>query len=292
MKNNSPFSRFREANKAIQTTDRDINNSFVFKSYQSTKITNNNSGQVLTAAVVNQQEKDKAYIFTNKTDELQIGSIWSVKEGKLNFLISEEVQIIKEVDWRKYIAWLCNAQFDNGLWGYFIGPEKTFVDLEIKKEAILNSKQHPVLMLPNQGGVSLEYEDKIVIKGRPWLVQEYDNISTPGITYYSLVSTTLGSSYFNEHVGDTFIVKKEEVKIPVVQEPTMSGGVKIVSADTEITVSTQDGFIQFSNDAAQIVERSSRQIIFKIPFGLTDKIEVSTKRGGAIITNTYQARGI
>ena len=27
-----------------------------------------------------------------------------VKEGKLNFLISEEVQIIKEVDWRKYIA--------------------------------------------------------------------------------------------------------------------------------------------------------------------------------------------
>lgn len=75
MKNNSPFSRFREANQAIQTTDKDINTSFVFKSYQSTKITNNNSGQILIAAVVNQQEKDKAYIFTNKTDELQIGSI-------------------------------------------------------------------------------------------------------------------------------------------------------------------------------------------------------------------------
>lgn len=104
MKNNSPFSRFREANKAIQTTDKDINNSFVFKSYQSTKITNNDGGQILTAAIVNQQEKDKAYIFINKTYELQIGSVWSAKEGKLNFLISEEVQIIKEVDWRKYIA--------------------------------------------------------------------------------------------------------------------------------------------------------------------------------------------
>lgn len=107
------------------------------------------------------------------------------------------------------------------------------------------------------------------------------------------MATTLGPSYFNEHVGDTFIVKKEEVKTPLVQEPVVgSGGVKLVSADTEIAVSTQDGFVQFSNDAVQIVERSSKQVIFKIPFGLTDKIEVSTKRGGAIIVNTYQARGI
>ena len=296
-KNNSPFSRFKEMNQTTPTVDKQMNSSFVFNSYQSTPLTNLTSGKRLIGAVASQQEKDKAYIFTHKEEELPIGSIWSVKEGKLIYLITEEIYTIKEVDWHKYLAWLCNASFGDGLWGYFIGPEKSFVDLEIREKAILTSKQQPVLMLPNvSGGSTLGFEDKIVIKGRPWLVQEYDNISTPGITYYSLVPTTLGASAFDEHEGqDTFIVKKEEVIINPINPPTTTGGergVTYINADEEVTLSTTDGYVDISNGAVQIVKRANNKIIFKVPFGLTEEFLVSTKRGNTIISHRYQVRGV
>lgn len=90
----SNFNRFQERNKIrAKTTDRG-NASFIVQGYNSTVIKNDITQ--LPAAVVNEQEKDSAYIYTRLQDNLNIGSVWEAKS--LHFLISEEIITIKDVN--------------------------------------------------------------------------------------------------------------------------------------------------------------------------------------------------
>ncbi len=108
----SNFSRFQERNKIrAKTADRG-NASFIIQGYNSTVIKNDTTQ--LPAAVVNKQENDSAYIYTRLQDELSVGSVWEAKS--LHFLISEEIITIKDVDWHKYKAELCNLEVDD-TWG-------------------------------------------------------------------------------------------------------------------------------------------------------------------------------
>lgn len=67
------FNRFQERNKIrAKATDRG-NASFIIGGYNSTKI--KNADTELSAAIVNQQEKDLAYIYTQLKDPLKIGSV-------------------------------------------------------------------------------------------------------------------------------------------------------------------------------------------------------------------------
>ena len=186
------FSRFQERNKKRTVAQNKLNTSFIFKGYPSIEI-QGSADQKIQASVVNKQEKDYAYVFTQTQDELEIGSVWAAKN--LHLLITEEITIIKDVDWHKYHALLCNVQIDNH-WGYFKGPEKSFLDVVLEKEVVWESPQKPVLVLPEN---VLNFRDKIVIKGRAWLIQEYDGISTPGLVYYSLKPTTISKEVAAEN---------------------------------------------------------------------------------------------
>ena len=138
------FSRFQERNKKRTVAQNKLNTSFIFKGYPSIEI-KGSADQKIQASVVNKQEKDYAYVFTQIQDELAIGSVWTAKN--LNLLITEEITIIKDVNWHKYHALLCNVQIDNH-WGYFKGPEKSFLDITLEKEVVWESPQKPVLVLP------------------------------------------------------------------------------------------------------------------------------------------------
>ena len=188
------FSRFQERNKKRTVAQNKLNTSFIFKGYPSIEI-KGSADQSIQASVVNKQEKDYAYIFTHLQDELAIGSIWTAKN--LHLLVTEEITIIKDVDWHKYHALLCNVQIGNH-WGYFKGSEKSFLDIALEREVVWESPQKPVLVLPEN---VLEFRDKIVIKGRAWLIQEYDAISTPGLVYYSLKPTTVSKEVAAENAG-------------------------------------------------------------------------------------------
>jgi hypothetical protein len=104
------FSRFQERNKKRTVAQNKLNTNYIFKGYPSISI-KGSVDQEITAAVVNKQEKDYAYIFTQLQDSLPIGSIWTAKD--LHLLITEEITIIKDVNWHKYHALLCNVQIDN-----------------------------------------------------------------------------------------------------------------------------------------------------------------------------------
>lgn len=278
------FSRFQERNKKRTVAQNKLNTSFIFKGYPSIEI-QGSADQKIQASVVNKQDKDYAYIFTQKSDELEIGSVWAAKN--LHLLITEEITIIKDVDWHKYHALLCNVQIDNH-WGYFKGPEKSFLDVVLEKEVIWESPQKPVLVLPEN---VLNFRDKIVIKGRAWLIQEYDAISTPGLVYYSLKPTTISKEVAAENTGkDIYVEKHEEPTINVVENPISllsEDSVFTISPNVSITLSTEDGYFKTTNKNLKIQKRTASIVVFSIPFGISE-VAVEVKEKGDIVTKTYR----
>lgn len=278
------FSRFQERNKKRTVASSKLNTNYIFKGYPSIEITGS-ADQKIQASVVNKQEKDYAYVFTQLDDNLPIGSIWAAKD--LNLLITEEITIIKDVNWHKYHALLCNVQVDNH-WGYFKGPEKSFLDIVLEKEVVYESPQKPVLVLPEN---VLGFEDKIVIKGRAWLVQEYDAISTPGLVYYSLKPTTISKEVAAENIGkDIYVEKHKEDDVVVVETPIeqlSETGINLISANQLITLSTENGYFKTNNNNLKIQKRTTSTVAFSIPFGISE-VAVEIKEKGDIVTKTYR----
>ena len=278
------FSRFQERNKKRTVAQNKLNTSFIFKGYPSIEI-QGSADQKIQASVVNKQEKDYAYVFTQTQDELEIGSVWTAKN--LHLLITEEITIIKDVNWHKYHALLCNVQIDNH-WGYFKGPEKSFLDVVLEKEVVWESPQKPVLVLPEN---ILNFRDKIVIKGRAWLIQEYDAISTPGLVYYSLKPTTISKEVAAENTDkEVYVEKHEEPTVNVVENPISllsEDNIFNISPNVSITLSTEDGYFKTTNKNLKIQKRTASMVVFSIPFGISE-VAVEVKEKGDIVTKTYR----
>ena len=278
------FSRFQERNKKRTVANNKLNTNYIFKGYPSIEI-KGSSDQKVQASVVNNQEKDYAYVFTQLDDSLPIGSIWTAKN--LNLLITEEITIIKDVNWHKYHALLCNVQIDNH-WGYFKGPEKSFLDIALEREVIWESPQKPILVLPEN---VLNFRDKIVIKGRAWLIQEYDAISTPGLVYYSLKPTTVSKEVVEQNINKEIYVEKfEKEEVTIVEQPIQTYSKNretIVSPNVPITLETQDGHFKTNNKNIKIQKRTEREVIFNIPFGI-EEVEIEIKEKGDIVKKTYR----
>ena len=62
------FSRFQQRNKQRTVAQNNLNTNFIFKGYPSTKISGS-AGESIQASVVNKQERDYAYVFTQLQDE-------------------------------------------------------------------------------------------------------------------------------------------------------------------------------------------------------------------------------
>ena len=278
------FSRFQERNKKRTVAQNKLNTSFIFKGYPSIVI-QGSADQKIQASIANKQEKDYAYVFTQTQNELEIGSVWAAKN--LHLLITEEITIIKDVNWHKYHALLCNVQIDNH-WGYFKGPEKSFLDVVLEKEVIWESPQKPVLVLPEN---VLNFRDKIVIKGRAWLIQEYDAISTPGLVYYSLKPTTISKEVAAENTDkEIYVEKHEEPIVNVVENPISllsEDSIFNISPNVPITLSTEDGYFKTTNKNLKIQKRTSNTVVFSIPFGISE-VAVEIKEKGDIVTKTYR----
>ena len=137
----------------------------------------------------------------------------------------------------------------------------------------------------------LNFQDKIVIKGRAWLIQEYDAISTPGLVYYSLKPTTISKEVVAENVGKEIYVEKHEETAPTIIETpiqTLSNSGEItVSPNIEIVLSTQGGYFITTNKNINIKKRNATTVIFSIPFGISEVV-VETKEKGDIVSRTYR----
>ena len=280
----SNFTRFQERNRARKVAQDKMNSNFILKGYPSVKI--EGAEETMFASVVNKQEKDYAYIITPSEKQLKVGSVWKAKS--LNFMITEEIVFMKDVNFRKYHALLCNVEVD-GQWGYFKGPEKSFLDISLEKEVVWESPQKPVLVLASN---ALNFRDKIVITNRAWLVQEYDAISTPGLVYYSLKPTTIKKETIEKNQGkDVYVEKYEPENFDFIEEPIQTKNINneaIISHNVPITIMTQDGYFKFNNNNIQIQKRTSTMIVFTMPFGV-DNVEIEYIEKGEKVKQTYRA---
>lgn len=284
------FERWKDRNSKRMEAQSNLNNHFIFKGYPSIKISNTRivgNQPVVTeyqAAVVSQQEKDKAYIYTQLSDVLTLGSIWSAKT--LHWLIAEEIITIKDVNWHKYMSYLCNINVEN-TWGYFKGPEKNYVNIKNESGASLESLQKPVLVLPEN---ILGFKDKIVIKNRPWLVQEWDAISSPGLVYYSLRATTISKEVADQHIGEDIYISRNDSEItPIIIEPEQKTGSEDleyrIGNEIDFTLTTEEGYFK-TNKKVDIKKHTATEITFSIPFGV-DKVTVQTKKDGHVVVQHF-----
>lgn len=267
----SNFNRFQEKNKIRANSINGGNSLFIDNGYNSRIITNLKSNIKLHAAIVNEQEKDSAYIYTHLNEPLTIGSMWEAKS--LYFLITEEIIIMKDVQWHKYLAVLCNCNFD-GIWGYFKGPEETYINIALKHNTYLTSLQKPLIILPEN---AISFGDKIVIKNRSFLIQEIDNISTPGIAYCSLQPTTVSNSE-KQVDKEYYIIKKDTYKNNRTTDD-VENDIKYFYPNQVCEERLSNGYFWVDNTNIEVIERTNAKIKFSIPFGI-EKVIIKTEIDG------------
>lgn len=182
------YNRFKRRNSIVAAdAQKEVNRQFILNGYPSVKIENYlDSATTHQAVVVNKQEQNLAYIYTNEQEPLNIGSVWKAKT--LNLMVYQEIVTIKDVAWHKYKAFLCNTEVA-GMPGYLIGPETSKINVDLAQKAVLISQATPLLVLPANCGLTIG--SRIYIKSRGWEIQEYDNYSTTGIIYFTLTASTV-----------------------------------------------------------------------------------------------------
>ena len=201
--------------------------------------------------------------------------MWEAKS--LYFLITEEIIIMKDVQWHKYLAVLCNCNFD-GIWGYFKGPEETYINIALKHNTYLTSLQKPLIILPEN---TISFGDKIVIKNRSFLVQEIDNISTPGIAYCSLQPTTVSNSE-KQVDKEYYIIKKDTYKNNH-REDSIDNNIKYFYPNQVCEERLSNGYFWVNNTNIEIIERTNAKIKFSIPFGIEEVVIKTEIDGPSII---------
>lgn len=267
------FDRFQDKMKRRTAAINTYNTQFLANGYPSIII--KSGDKEIQAVVVNKQEKDIAYIYTDLKNPLDIGSVWEAKS--LHLLVLEEIVIIKNVQWRKYTASICNVQVD-GEWGYFKSPQKASLDLAFDKTT-LESTMHPLLAISSK----LNFRDKIIINGRPWIVVEWDNITSNGVTYYSLEPTTIAKPQIGLSLLKEEDDKEKEIDdFSLIEEPK----IYLVNPNTEISLSTEFGYFR-SNKNIEVVKRTKNLVTFVIPFGVKEVI-IETKKEGVIVKSIYK----
>lgn len=274
----SSFSRFQKINQSRGTANQKTNSSFILNGYPSIFITSTADKSIkIQASVVSKQEKSMAYIYTSTEDVLDAGSVWEAKS--LHWLITEEIILIKDVNWRKYAAVLCNVEV-NGSWGYFIGPEASYVNTVLKEDVLLQSQQKPLLVLANS---NLKINDKIMIQGRAWQIQEEDCLTHPGVSYFSLTATTMSKDLNIEHSS----VIDADADLPTLGE---DDNVVWVDNMELIELETNDSFIVFSNPQVKLVKLSNNLATFLLPFGVHETLVKIKDSVGTIKEITYKVR--
>ena len=172
------------------------------------------------------------------------------------------------------------------MWCYFKGSEKVAISTNIKENVFFNSQAKPVLVAPSN---RLAFNDKIIIHNRAWRIVEWDDISSFGVTYYTLEPSTAAKSASEERKTTSNIIKHniEDTTISITPEK-QEGNVVYTKPNKDIEIIT-NGVFQSSVKNLKIKQRTKNSVIFSIPFGV-DKVDITTLQGDVLVTTTYTTK--
>ena len=103
------------------------------------------------------------------------------------------------------------------------------------------------------------------------MVEEFDNISSAGVDYYTVSVTTVSKNLEGnvEEKNDTFDTQD------------------IDWHNKEITLITENGYFKTTNSNIKIISRKKDQVVFSIPFGI-EEVTIETKEKGEVVYTTYK----
>lgn len=264
------FDSFQKRQKQFAKAEQELNTQFIFNGYPSVKIIN--GSERMQAVVVNKQESEEAYIYTTLNKPLKLGSVWEAKG--LHFIVADEITIMKDVNWHKYYCYLANVNVKDS-WYFFYGPKKSKINVSLKQNVFLESSQTPVLVTP---GAPLKLGDKIMIGERAWLVQEYDNISSKGVTYYTIRESTISKDAAS--IRRNSIEKRDTTQLENLEEVYENGEltpVIYVAPDTPITLPLDRGMFACNNkNDIKIIKRSNDILVFSVNYNV-DRVSITTE---------------
>lgn len=223
------------------------------------------------------------YKDTNSTNELLKGDyfIWQNKY----YFVFEDVSIVRDTGYKKQKAYQCNVNFEinkQTYWAYYVSSLAGYVGEGFQAKISIADSEKPILIVPHQDWVKLG--TTIVINGKPWKIIDIDFTTNHCIDYCSLELDFIQKNAEElcdcdcedcEICGDCDDCK---IKYPNKDENTIHCG-------QEITLSTEDGY--FVCEEADIIKRSSNEVIFIIPFGIKE-VEIKIKKDAEIISTKYK----
>ena len=146
------------------------------------------------------------------------------------------------------------------------------------------SQQKPILVTASD---KIHFRDIIVIKGRAWIVQEYDAISTAGLIYCSLAPTTVNKQVLEEYADKDAIISHFEeseqapvFKDEVTEEEKVPNNLITIAPNKLITLNTYNGYFVYDNKNIKIQKRNLDTVVFSLPNGV-NKVTVQVKKYNA-----------
>lgn len=303
------FERFRERNKT-RASAVDIENAlFLKKGYNTVTLHSlDKTFADSVGSIVLNASDESAYIYTPKNLQLRSGLMVEDSNNTGTWLIIKKIPIVKDVNFNKFLALLCNIKFRLNhivVFGRFYGTEKTYVSSTIKEQSIIMSQPKPVLVLPID---ILSVNDKISIHGQGWLLQSEDrsqslllrpskDISSrnPGVSYFSLAATTMSASI----PVDIYVEKKDWGSVFNTEEIQNANsdiiGTKghdwvnrTITPGQAIVVQTYNGHFQTDYSGVVVLKRSDTSITFKVPFGAPTFVVSTWNKDKEVVYTEFQ----
>jgi hypothetical protein len=228
--------------------------------------------EIKAAIVFNYKEgPDDTYIFTYIEDDLLKGDYFAYDSG--NYLVYEDVKLTdSDIDYKKQKAAECNVTFEHDditYIGYFTSSVRSVNENEfIGSQAILPDET-PLLIVPT--GI-LTIGDRFTIEGKPFKIQEYDNITNKGIMYLYLERDFIAKDE-NEVVEEVpnYVIEETPLVQDTAQDDTLD-----LRPMTEYTFTTELGYFT-ATPKVEVLSRSLTEIKFRVPFGI-EQVIISIKK--------------
>lgn len=107
------------------------------------------------AMILDEKEgPDKSTVFTYKRDnaqeELLKGDYFLWKD--LHYFVYDDIEIVREVAYKKQLAYKCNAVFEHNsveYFGYFVSSLAKYVDTTLNKDLVITNNEKPVIIMPH-----------------------------------------------------------------------------------------------------------------------------------------------
>ena len=223
------------------------------------------------ALIINEKEgPDTVTVFTHKKekrcDELLKTDYFKWKDK--TYFVYEDIDIIREATYKKQKAYACNVEFslehqEEKYCGYYISSLAKYVDTTLQSNLNITDNDKPILIIPHFDWVNID--TKIIIKGKPYKIINYDGLTNDKIAYCSLDRDFISTQTdIVEEIPNNTFVAGEEIELDVI-----------------------DGY--FKTDVpVEIVSKTLNKVKFIIGFGIPE-ISITTKdAANNSITNIYK----